>query len=87
MRSAILRHAEELINGDRQEEYGSPAENFGLIADHWSTYLGVAVQPHDVANMMALLKIARTRQGYKSDSYVDGAGYIGLAAELHEGGL
>jgi hypothetical protein len=36
--------------------------------------------------MMALLKIARLRNGPHRDSNVDGAGYMALGAEMSEGG-
>jgi hypothetical protein len=43
--------------------------------------------PHDVAIMMALLKIARTQTGvYNRDDYVDAAGYIALAHRLAAAG-
>jgi hypothetical protein len=32
--------------------------------------------------MMALLKIARLRNGHHRDSFVDGCGYLALGAEL-----
>lgn len=45
--------------------------------------LGVPIEAHDVANMMTMLKLARTRQGYKRDTCVDAAGYVALGGELH----
>lgn len=39
--------------------------------------------PHDVAMMMALLKIARIKTGaFKEDSFVDAAGYIACGYEI-----
>ena len=83
-RTDILKEADGLINGPRQEHYGSPAENFGVIADMWSAYLGHAVSPADVCHMMALLKIARLRNGPHRDSSVDACGYMALGGELGE---
>ena len=51
--------------------------------NHESIYLGVPIEAHDVANMMTMLKLARTRQGYKRDTCVDAAGYVALGGELH----
>lgn len=82
VRTAVLREAEKLINGDRQAHYGPPEENFAAIASMWSTYLGHPVTAADVCNMMALLKIARLRGGAHRDSSVDGAGYLALGAEV-----
>ena len=44
---------------------------------------GAIREPHDVAILMALLKIARVRSGrYKADNYIDLAGYAACAAEI-----
>ena len=81
-RTRVLAEAIDLINGDREKHYGTPAENFQCIADMWSAYLGHAVSASDVCNMMALLKIARLRNGPHKDSSVDGAGYLALGFEV-----
>lgn len=83
-RAETLQRAEALINGGRQADYGPPAESFGAIASMWNAYLGLEapLTPADVCNMMALLKIARLRNGPHADSSVDGCGYLALAAEL-----
>jgi hypothetical protein len=81
-RAEILRTASELINGDRQGDYGTPQENFARIAAGWSVILGKNVTPEQVARCMAWLKIARLNNGPHKDSYIDAAGYMALAAEL-----
>ena len=55
---------------------GAPEDSFKDIAALWSTYLGVAVSPCDVAALMSLLKVARikTAPGDR-DSWLDLAGY------------
>jgi hypothetical protein len=85
-RTDILNEANALINGDREDAYGSPKESFHCIATMWGAYLGWHVTAADVCNMMALLKIARLRNGPHRDSNVDGAGYMALGAEMSEGG-
>lgn len=81
-RSKVLEEANALIHGDRQNHYGPPSENFAAIAQMWSAYLGHNVEPRDVCNMMALLKIARLRNGQHDDSTIDCCGYIALGAEV-----
>lgn len=83
-RTKVLHQAIDLINGDREKDYGSPAENFQTIADMWSAYLGYSVASRDVCNMMALLKIARLRNGQHRDSSLDGAAYLSLGFEVGE---
>lgn len=86
-RSKVLREANDLINGDRQEEYGTPRVNFRRIADLWDV---LVPRPDgdwtegDVALALLGLKLARAVQGYKRDTYVDVAGYAALAVELNE---
>ena len=83
-RSEILAEADSLINGDRQKDYGTPQENFGVIAAMWSAYLGHEVSPTDVCHLMSLLKIGRLRNGPHHDSSVDACGYMALGGELGE---
>ena len=80
-RTKILMEACKIINGSR--EHGTPENNFALIAQLWSGYLGTKVTARDVALMMALLKIARAKTGhYCEDSYIDLCGYGAIAGEM-----
>ena len=88
-RSEVLSKADSYVNGDREQDYGSPESNFQTIADLWAVYLqgcGVAIdflEPHDVAAMLALLKIARIASGHaKADNWVDLAGYAACGGEI-----
>lgn len=87
MYSSILDEADNLINGQRAEDYGDAQENFKRIADMWSAYLG---EPDffsgvDVARMMILLKISRLASGtFHRDALVDIAGYAALEEKLHD---
>ena len=81
----ILKEAAGIAEGKRSTH---GAENsFRLIADLWSTYLNLdpssKLHPSDVAQMMVLLKMARSRHGsFNKDDYVDQAGYSGWAGAL-----
>lgn len=89
-RKEILLTAEKYVNGDREQQYGTPENNFQAIADLWTVYMGnnqgrwnIAFTAHDVGIMMALLKIARIASGQaKSDNYIDLAGYAACAGEI-----
>lgn len=83
-RKELLETAAKCVVGDREEDYGSPEENFDRIAWFWNTYLGVAIiTAKDVAAMLALLKIARIASGHaKSDNWVDLAGYAACGGEI-----
>jgi hypothetical protein len=78
-RDQVIDEAKRLIGGDRRNQYGD--DTFQTLAVMWSAYLGVDVEPCEVCEMLALLKIARNRHQPKLDSYIDGIGYLALAAE------
>jgi hypothetical protein len=89
-RRALLYRAADIVDGDRNETYGGPESSFRLIAQFWNNYIltttGIpysALQPHDVAAMLALLKIARiaSSNGTHEDSWVDLAGYAACGWE------
>lgn len=83
-RSEILRTAERIVNGDRQQDYNSPENSFTVIANLWNAYWNTsAIKAKDVAAMMALLKIARISTGHaKQDNWVDLAGYAACGGEI-----
>ena len=95
-RAAVLEKARACVCGEREEDYGSPEDSFGCIAELWEVYLRAAcVSPNaiitvtaaDVAMLMALLKIARvgtSSVGGTADSFVDLAGYAACGAECAE---
>lgn len=89
-REEVLDEAKKCVCGKREQDYGSPESNFQLIADLWNAYLFSAedsiITPTDVAMMMALLKVARIRNGGGTgDSFVDLAGYAACGGEICTG--
>ena len=91
-KSEILKTAENIVNGDREKQYGKAEDNFNTIANLWADYLSVKVEPtdiepKDVAAMLALLKIARIASGHaKEDNWVDLAGYAACGGEIETNG-
>ena len=95
-RSEILESAKRCVCGDREQDYGSPENNFKTIASLWNSYLYGAglmenrnpdvwkgLKPKDVAVMMALMKIARIASGNaKGDNWIDLAGYAACGGEI-----
>lgn len=82
-RAETLDRAKQCVCGQRENEYGSPEDNFQSIADLWSVYKNTDFTATDVAMMMALLKIARIKTGTATeDSFVDLAGYAACGAEI-----
>lgn len=84
VRRDLLMEAADLVDGDRNNQYGDPIGDFRCTADMWSAYLrrrndipeDFALKPHDVASMMSLLKISRIGWSpEKRDHWSDLAGY------------
>ena len=79
----FLSEATRLVGTDREKDYGDKVENHKNIARLWSAYLEIPIEAHDVAIMMALLKIARTKLGAVSkDTYIDMSAYSAIAGEI-----
>jgi hypothetical protein len=82
-RGNLLDVAKTYITKDRQADHGDAEDNFSRIAQYWSVHLGTPVKAHDVAVMMALLKVARIKQNpHHIDNWVDGAGYFACGGEI-----
>ena len=79
----FLNEAIKLASGQRQIDYGDKTENHKNIAKLWSAYLEYTISPHDVAMLMCLLKVARTKLGDVSkDTYADISAYSAIAGEI-----
>lgn len=80
----VLETAANLVSGDRAAQNGDKLTNHQNIAELWSAYTGQVITAHDVAIMMVLLKVARTKAGrFNPDDYIDMAGYAGCAIECY----
>ena len=79
----FLNQASVLVQGQREKDYGDKVKNHSNIAKLWSAYLDIPVTAHDVAILMSLLKVARTKLGAVSkDTYVDMSAYGAIAGEI-----
>lgn len=74
--TSMIEEAKELVDGTRNEDYGSIKDSFQRIAGLWSAYTGFTIDKYDVGKMMMLLKISRAKVGNHRDSYVDIVGYV-----------
>jgi hypothetical protein len=68
---------------DRGQDYGHPSDNMARTAALWSSYLETAITDYQVAMCMALVKIARSMETAKTDTYIDLVSYAAIAAQLH----
>jgi hypothetical protein len=93
-RASMLREAETLICGDRNNQYGPPTQDFQRTADLLNA-LGYKrldaedvihdILPSDVALIIAQVKVSRIiHSRHKRDSWVDLAGYAACGYECAE---
>ena len=84
----VLDRTAQVVLVDRLQEYNqtSKVEMHIRIAEAWSAVFGRTVTAHEVALCMTMLKVVRAAcQPGHEDSYVDGCGYLSIAAEImHE---
>ena len=85
----ILQKTEKLVNDSRAKTHGDKIKNHENIARLWISYLqnntqlNIVLSPEDVAQLMTLLKIARSQSGeHNIDDYIDGVGYQAIAGEI-----
>ena len=84
-RSDIPKEAAELIDGDRNREYGDPREMHQRAADIFNAYCETRspLTAYDVAMILLSVKLARlSHMPDHRDSYVDICGYAGIAYEI-----
>lgn len=72
-----LHHVNDMLNGEKAEEYGNPRIMFQNISKRWFDCDDAEV---DVAIMMAELKIEHIKYDHnKEDSYMDAIAYLAMA--------
>ena len=90
-RRKCLEKAIQVVCKDRNDSYGNPENNFGVMADFVTDYLHArsllpkekSLTDEDVAIISILFKVARRASGrYKEDTYIDIAGYAACAMEV-----
>lgn len=81
----ILQGASDLINGDRAATYGNPKDQYVHLAGMLNSLLGTEMDFLDAINVMILVKLNRVRPGkpFHRDTYVDIAGYAGIAGRAY----
>ncbi|MCK4625059.1 MAG: hypothetical protein KAV00_07100 [Phycisphaerae bacterium] len=86
----ILQEAQDLVYGDRNDDYGHPVEDFAKTAKIWTGILlpklkeGMEVSTKEVALCMVGVKISREVNKHKRDNCTDGAGYFATAQMIAE---
>jgi len=87
-----LTNGVEMIQADRQNDYGDALVSHQSIANFWNEYLErkmscgtfVGLDATDVAVMLSLMKISRLAYKRKHDSVLDFASYANFALQFEE---
>jgi len=71
----VLDEAKRIVFGDRNVDYGDPADDFANIAAKWTVTFGIPVSRDLVGLAMIDMKTCRHMHRRKRDNLVDIAGY------------
>lgn len=77
----LLHEAVQLVNGDRNHDYGKPTDNHRRTAQLWTAYVQMkypeapTFTAEDVCWLNVLQKMARNVNRQKRDNFVDAAGW------------
>ena len=85
----VLKEANVIIYGDREQTYGHPSKNLTAIATMWNAYISNTnnrtLMAQDVCAMMVLVKTARLANSPNHrDSLIDICGYAALVERCDE---
>ena len=79
MPNTVLEDATTIVEGDREQTYGSPTVNLARIAAMWEIIFQQPVSQQQVCLAMMALKLARAiHDPYHRDNLVDICGYARL---------
>ncbi len=87
----VLDEAKALVHGDRNADYGNPADDFARAAEMLTGLLrdklreGQRIAPADVAKIQIVVKLSRLMHRPKRDGWTDIAGYAETGSWTEEG--
>lgn len=91
---SILEEANEIVSGERAQDYGCAKDSFETISgiteyllstDELAKIAGGVIAPTVVCKMLIALKLTRESYKHKRDNLVDLCGYAELLNRLEEG--
>ena len=82
---SVLTEAAGLVSGQRQADYGPPAENMAHVVRIFAAWTDIHLTPRQGAQFLMALKMARLANSpHHRDSHVDLAGYTEILWQCAE---
>jgi len=80
----ILEEANKITSTDRQNDYGSPLDNFTHAANIFNSITGECMDAEKMAWALFAIKVSREQHKHKRDNMTDIAGYTWVLNEIIE---
>jgi hypothetical protein len=81
---SILEEAQDILEGDRESDYGDPVANFNRISDIASSILNETITPEQCVVVMMAVKLSREQYRHKRDNLVDLVAYTEIYNRIKE---
>ena len=81
---SILEEAQEILEGDRESDYGDPVANFNRISGIASSILDYTITPEECVVVMMAVKLSREHYKHKRDNLVDLVAYTEIYNRVKE---
>ena len=82
--ASILEEAQEILEGDRDSDYGDPVANFNRISRIASSILDYTISPEECVVVMMAVKLSREQYKHKRDNLVDLVAYTEIYNRIKE---
>ena len=83
-RVSILEEALEILEGERDSDYGDPVANFNRISRIASSILNETITPEQCVVVMMAVKLSREQYKHKRDNLVDLVAYTEIYNRIKE---
>lgn len=80
----VLQEADQLINGDRQADYGPPEIDYARTVAIFNAMTGLSLTTEQGIQFMMSVKLAREGWKHKRDNLVDLCGYAACLQRVHD---
>jgi hypothetical protein len=81
---SILEEAQDILEGDRESDYGDPVANFNRISRIASSILNETITPEQCVVVMMAVKLSREQYKHKRDNLVDLVAYTEILNRVRE---